>query len=114
MHLRLRSIHRQSRTRFRLTLDIANPDDVAWDDGDCRLQVDVVDRPALHACHGRGLTRHALETYHLAPHEVPSVSEARLLWEIGRVVHAYVDRLFEAGVLCPFAQSSADDVKEHS
>jgi hypothetical protein len=114
MHLRLRSIRRRSRTRYRLILDVADPGDAAWGDGDCRLRVDIVDRGGVHACQGRGLTRHALETYRLAPDDPPATSEARLLWEIGQVVHAYVGRLFAAGVLCPFGQSAADDVKEPS
>lgn len=43
--------------------------------------------------------------------EPPEGTESRLLWEMGRAVCRYFDRLFEARILCPFNDSAADDAE---
>jgi len=42
------------------------------------------------------------------PAEAPSSLEGRLLWEIGKTVHHYLDRVFEAGILYPFKEQEND------
>lgn len=41
-------------------------------------------------------------------------SEALFLWEMGQAVHRYLDRVFEAGILCPFRPSAKADTPEPS
>jgi hypothetical protein len=101
MQVRLRHLRKLQRDEYRMTLDLIDPERGPWDQGDCVVQVDLLDAPAQHYSSARGLLKPALELYRMAPHESPATSEARLLWDIGEAVHRYVDRIFEAGLLCP-------------
>ena len=108
MMVRLRTVQKLSASDYRLTLDVADDDRQAWDFGDCALRIDLHDGPAKHLSSPRGLLRPAFELYSLSPDDPPTSTEARLLWEIGDAVHKYVDRVFEAGILCPFKGRPAD------
>jgi len=108
MMVRLRTIAKLSASDYRLTLDVADVDRQAWDFGDCALRIDVHDGPAKHLSSPRGLLRPAFELYSLAPGDPPTTTEAHLLWEIGKAVHQYIDRVFEAGILCPFKEQPND------
>ena len=72
------------------------------------------DRISKHLSSPRGLLKPAFKLYSLAPDEPPTATEARLLWEMGQAVHRYVERLFEAGILCPFGEQAKDDAPERS
>jgi hypothetical protein len=116
MLVQLRSIRKISRRDYRLALDVIDPDRQPWDHGDCILQVDLHDGMSQHLSVARGLLRSAIDLYKLTPEQPPAASEALLLWEMGRAVHRYVDRLFEAGILCPFGEPevATDDAPEES
>jgi hypothetical protein len=101
MLIRLKQVRRITRDRFRVTLDLVDPDRAPWQTGDCTVRIDVLDAPR-HDAVPRGLLRPALELYRLCPEAPPATADARLLWDMGEAVHAYVGRLFEAGILCPF------------
>lgn len=65
-------------------------------------------RPTKHLSSPRGLLRPAFEAFSLAPSDPPASTEALLLWDIGKALHHYVDRVFEAGILCPFKEPAND------
>jgi hypothetical protein len=111
MLVRLRSIRKLTRHNYRLALDVLDPDRRPWDYGDCVVQVDLHDG-RHHLSRARGPLILALELYRLSPTEPPTSSEALVLWQLGQVVHRYVDRLFEAGILCPFGEPVKDDAPE--
>jgi hypothetical protein len=111
MIVRLRAVQKISASDYRLTLDLADEDRQEWEFGDCALRIDLHDGPAKHVSHPRGLLRPAFEAFSLAPSEPPTFTEARLLWDIGKAVHHYVDRVFQAGILCPFKEP-VDDTAE--
>ena len=111
--VRLRTVRKLSASDYRLTLDVADGDRQVWDFGDCALRIDLHDGPAKHLSSPRGLLRPAFELYSLSPGYPPTSTEARLLWEIGKAVHQYVDRVFEAGILCPF-ENQRDDAQERT
>ena len=102
MMVRLKHVRRTARDQFRVTLDLVDPERPRWAPGDCTGRLDVVDAPR-HEAVPRGLLKPALELYRLCPEAPPETADARLLWDMGEAVHAYVERLFEAGVVCPFA-----------
>ncbi len=108
MFVRLRQARRLSPETFRLTLDIVDPDRRFWDLGDCVVQMDLFDGPNKHISSPRGILDPAFELYRLSPEDPPTSTEARLLWEMGRAVDRYVDRLFGAGLLCPFDGAPRD------
>ena len=108
MIVRLRTVQKLSTSDYRLTLDLADEDRQPWDFGDCALRIDLHDGPARHLSSPRGLLRPAFETFSLAPSDPPTSTEARLLWDIGKAVHQYVDRVFSAGILCPFKELAND------
>ena len=108
MMVRLRTVKKLSASDYRLTLDVADGDRQAWDFGDCALRIDLHDGPAKHLSSPRGLLRPAFELYSLTPGDPPTSTEARILWEISKTVHYYVDRVFEAGILCPFREQPND------
>jgi len=108
MIVRLRTVQKLSTSDYRLTLDLADEERQAWEFGDCALRIDLHDGPAKHVSFPRGLLRPAFEAFSLAPSDPPISVEARLLWDIGRAVHHYVDRVFEAGILCPFKEPAND------
>ena len=58
----------------------------------------------------KGCRAPAVETYDLSPKERPTSSESRLLWDIGRAVHHHVDRVFNAGIICPFNGATSPPV----
>src|SRR5207244_3355450 len=109
----LRSIRKFSRRDYRLTLDVVDPDREHWDDGDCQLQIDLSDEPS-HRAQPRGPLGAAFETYRLSPTEPPTGAEAKLLWDMGHAVHHYVDRIFQAGIICPFQPSEKQDTPDRS
>lgn len=113
MLVRLRRARRVGYDRFRLTLDLLDPDRQRWAAGDCVVRLDLVDAPA-HRAVPRGLLRPALDLYRLSPETPPATADSRLLWDMGRAVHRYVDRLFEAGVLCPFGEPPKADAPERT
>jgi len=92
-----------------MTLDVVDPERGPWDEGDCVVQIDLLDAPAQHYSSARGLLKPALEVYRLAPGEPPTTSEARVLWDIGQAVDRYIDRIFEGGLLCPSGPRAKDD-----
>jgi hypothetical protein len=113
MYVRLREAERLSRQEYRLTLDVVDPEREDWDLGDCVVQIDLRDEPG-HSARPRGPLKPAIDLYRLCREEPPAASESRLLWEIGRTVHHYVDRLFDAGVVCPFSPRARDEAPERS
>jgi hypothetical protein len=114
MIVRLKAVRKLSPSAYRLTLDLADEEDrQAWDLGDCTVRIDLHDGPGKHLSVPRGPLRPAFELFSLMPDEAPGTPEARLLWQIGRTVRHYVDRVFEAGVLCPFREQP-DDAAERT
>lgn len=103
MVVRMRHVKKLTGRDFRLTLDVVDPERAPWDYGDCVVQIDLHDGLSDHFSNPRGLLKPAFEAYGLSPNERPVGVEARLLWDIGEAVHRYVDRIFEAGILCPFS-----------
>lgn len=114
MLVRMRSVKKISRDDYRLTLDVVDPEREPWDYGDCVVQVDLHDGMAQHLSLGRGILKPAFELYRMSPNEPPHGSEALILWEIGEAVHRYVDRIIEAGILCPFGPPAKADAPERS
>ncbi len=92
-----------------MTLDLIDPARGPWEQGDCVIQVDLLDAPGQHYSTARGLLKPALEQYRMAPNEPPTTSEARLLWDMGEAVNYYIDRIFEGGLLCPSGPQAKDD-----
>ena len=109
MQVRLRHLRRLGRDEYRMTLDLIDPERGPWEQGDCVVQIDLLDAPNQHCSSARGLLKPALELYRLEPGEPPDTSEARLLWDIGEAVHRYLDRIFEGGLLCPSGPRAKDD-----
>src|SRR5437016_6250062 len=108
MHVRPRHLRRLRRDEYRMTLDLIDSERGPWDQGDCVVQIDLLDAPSQHYSSARGLLKPALELYRMAPNEPPTTSEAKLLWDIGHVVDHYVDRLSEGGLLCPSGPGAKD------
>jgi hypothetical protein len=80
MFVRLRQARRLSPEKFRLTLDVVDPERRLWDLGDCVVQMDLVDGPGKHISCPRRLLNPAFELYRLTPGEPPTSAEGRLLW----------------------------------
>jgi hypothetical protein len=114
MLVRMRSVKKLSPHDYRVALDVVDPEQSPWDYGDCVVRVDLHDEISKHLSSPRGLLKPAFELYSMAPDERPTATEARLLWEMGQAVHRYVERLFEAGILCPFGVPAKDDAPERS
>ena len=112
MLVRLRSVRRLSKEQFRLALDLVDLERGDWGLGDCIGQVTVLDGPRRHTVQGRGALGPAIDLYQLCRNEPPEGTEARLLWDMGRAVCGYLDRLFAAGVFCPFETSAPDDAEQ--
>ncbi len=112
MLVRLRSVRRLSKEQFRLALDLVDLERGDWGLGDCIGQVTVLDGPRRHTVQGRGALGPAIDLYQLCRNEPPEGTEARLLWEMGRAVCGYLDRLFEAGVFCPFESGAPEDAEQ--
>src|SRR5262249_10103970 len=93
MLVRMRAIKKLTAHDYRLTADVVDPEREPWHYGDCVVQVDLHDGLAQHISRGRGLVAPAIELYRLSPDDPPQGSEALLLWEIGQVIHRYVDRI---------------------
>lgn len=110
----MRSIKKLAPSDYRLTLDVIDPEREPWDYGDAVVQVDLHDGMVQHLSTPRGLLKPAFELYRLSPEEPPESSEALLLWEMGQAVHRYIDRIFEAGILCPFRPEAKADAPEPS
>ena len=113
MMVRLKHVRRTGRDRFRVTLDLVDPERPRWAPGDCTGRVDVVDAPR-HEAVPRGFLKPALELYRLCPEAPPETADARLMWDLGEAVHAYVERLFDAGVVCPFARQAEGTAPERT
>jgi hypothetical protein len=109
MQVRLRHLRKLRRDEYRMTLDLIDSERGPWDQGDCVVQIDLLDAPDRHASSARGLLKPALELYRLLPGEPPTTSESRLLWVIGEAVHRYVDRIFDGGLLCPSGPRARDN-----
>ncbi len=105
MQVRLRNLRKLRRDEYRMTLDLIDAERGPWDQGDCVVQIDLLDAPGQHASSARGLLKPALELYRLVPGEPPTTSESRLLWDIGEAVH----RIFDGGLLCPCGSRARDD-----
>lgn len=114
MLVRMRSVKKLSPHDYRVALDVVDPERSPWDYGDCVVQIDLHDGIAKHLSSPRGPLQPAFELYSLTPDAPPTAGEARLLWDMGKAVHRYVDRLFEAGILCPFGDQTKDDAPERS
>ena len=112
MVVRLRTVEKLSSEQYRLALDVVDPERQPWDFGDCVVQIDLIDSQHQHRSIPRGLLKPAFEIYKLAPEEPPQLVEARLFWEIGKVVYQYVDHLFKGGVFCPFAEQPREEAPE--
>ncbi len=91
-----------------MTLDLIDSERGPWDQGDCVVQIDLLDAPGQHYSSARGLLKPALELYRLVPSQPPTTSESRLLWDIGEAVHRYVDCIFDGGLLCPCGPRARD------
>ena len=111
MLVRLRRAARTERDTFRLTLDLLDPDRPAWTPGDCVVRIDLQDAPK-HEAVPRGPLGPAFDLYRLARDRRPEPADAALLWDMGQAVDAYVTRVFEAGILCPFSQTPKDEASE--
>ena len=114
MQVRLRNLRKLGRDEYRMTLDLIDPERGPWEQGDCIVQIDLLDAPNQHCSSARGLLKPALELYRLEPGEPPVTSEARLLWDIGEAVHRYLDRIFEGGLLCPSAPPVKGEAQDSS
>ena len=112
MFVRLKQLRRIAPDQYRLTLDVVDPEREAWEVGDCVVQMDLSDGNA-HRSLARGPLAPALALYRLSREEPPATAESRLLWEMGRAVNRYVDRIFEAGIICPFRGEPKDEAAEH-
>jgi hypothetical protein len=112
MLVRLRSLEKRSRHDYRLTLDVVDPQRLPWDYGDAVVRVDLHDAMGQHCSAARGILRPALELYRLSPEEPPQTTEAKLLWDMGQAVHHYVERIFAAGIICPFGPPAKEDAPE--
>jgi hypothetical protein len=73
----------------------------------------VLDAPK-HEAIARGPLVAALELYRLSAGRRPDPADACIMWDIGQAVDAYVTRLFEAGVLCPFSDGRKDEASDRS
>jgi hypothetical protein len=113
MLVRLKATSKTSSVDYRLTVELVDSNRQPWEPGDCVMRVDLHDGPTRHLSTPRGPLKLAFELYSLSPKEPPIGPESRLLWDIGQAVHRYVERLFEAGILCPF-QGAAEDAPERS
>lgn len=111
MLVRLRHVRKLSPTDYRVTLDLADPDREDWEFGDCTVRLDVHDGHG-HKVTPRGLLQPALDAFTLARQARPEAADSRLLWEIGQAVDAFVQRLFEAGIVCPFQAETPADTPE--
>ena len=114
MFVRLRQARRLSPEKFRLTLDVVDPERRPWELGDCIVRVDLVHGSTRLLVCPRGILDPASELHRLSPAEPPTSTESRLLWEMARAVDQYVNRLFSAGILCPFDCEAADNSAERS
>jgi len=114
MLVRIRSLKKLSRHDYRLTLDVVDPERAPWDYGDSVVQIDLRDAMGQHLSSARGMLGPALELYRLSPEERPQTTEARILWDMGQAVHHYVDRIFQAGIICPFGPPAKADAPERS
>ena len=113
MLVRIRAITKTSPADYRLTLEVVDPERQPWEPGDCVVRVDLHDGPARHASTPRAPLKSAFELYSLSPKEPPVGAESRLLSDMGQAVHHYVERVFDAGILCPF-QGAPEDAPERS
>ena len=113
MFVRMKTMKKMSSKRYRLTLDVVDPERDHWDYGDCQFQVDLWDEPS-HRAQPRGPLTGAFEIYPLSPKDPPTGAEAKLLWDIGQAVDGFVDRLFAAGMACPFKAEAPADAPERS
>jgi hypothetical protein len=113
MFVRMKALKKISGKRYRLTLDVVDPERHHWDYGDCQVRVDLWDEPS-HRAQMRGPLTGACELYRLSPKDPPVGAEAKLLWEIGQAIDGFVDRLFAAGIVCPFKAEAPVDAQERS
>jgi len=84
MFVRLRQARRLSPEKFRLTLDVVDPQRRPWELGDCVVRVDLVNGPTRLLVCPRGILDPASDLYRLSPDEPPTSTESRLLWEMAR------------------------------
>src|SRR6266852_8346115 len=75
MQVRLRHLRKLRRDEYRMTLDLIDAERGPWDQGDCVVQIDLLDAPGQHASSARGLLKPALELYRLVPGEPPTTLE---------------------------------------
>jgi hypothetical protein len=113
MFVKLKTVKQVSSKQYRVRLDIVDHQREHWDYGDCQLQLDLWDEPS-HRAQMRGPLLPAWQLYHLSPKDPPVGSEAKLLWEIGEAVNSFVDRVFSAGLICPFNAPAQADAEERS
>jgi hypothetical protein len=55
MQVRLRHLRRVRRDEYRMTLDLIDPERGPWEQGDCVVQIDLLDAPNQHCSSARGL-----------------------------------------------------------
>ena len=113
MFVRLKAMKKVSGKRYRLTLDVVDPERDHWDYGDCQVRVDLWDEPS-HRAEPRGPLAGAFEIYRLSPKDPPVGVEAKLLWDLGQAVDGFVDRLFAAGIVCPFRAEAPAEAQGRS
>jgi hypothetical protein len=113
MFVRLKTIRKVSPEQYRLTLDVVDPGREHWDYGDCQVQADVWDEPC-HRARARGILVPAFEIYRVSPSDPPDGLESKMLWDMGRAVNAFIDRLFAAGIVCPFRAETPEGAEERS
>lgn len=112
MFVRLRALKGTGRDRFQLTLDVVGPGREAGSAADCVVRIDVEDLPSRHRCRPRGPLEPALSLYQLSRVDPPASVESRLRWEMGRAVDRYVQRVFDAEIICPFDGEAKDEPAE--
>jgi hypothetical protein len=90
---------------------LVDPKQEPWDYGDCVVQADLHDGIAQHLLARPRHTDAALRAVRDSP---PQRGEAPLLRGTGQGGARYVDRVLEAGILCPFRPPVKADTPERS
>ncbi len=111
MLVRLRSVRRLSKEQFRLALDLVDLERGDWGRATASARSPCSTGRAATPCRDAG-PGPAIDLYQLCRNEPPEGTEARLLWDMGRAVCGYLDRLFAAGVFCPFEAGAPEDAEQ--
>jgi hypothetical protein len=113
MFVRLKAMKEVSSKRYRLTLDVIDPERDHRDYGDRPVRVDLWDEPS-HRAEPRGPLAGAFEIYRLSPKDPPTGAEAKLLWDLEQAIDGLVDRLLAARIVCPSRGEARADAQGRS